>query len=141
MRKILFLLLLAIGSSICLNAAGKDEIVKVTVEPKEAAIYINNSFSGYGYAEFMKPKKKNEVVIIRCECNEYQPITAKFYGGDKRQSVSYTLQQDGFYRASAASGIVNKFITIMIDPQYYTITEGKVDVSAAWKLLHQILLN
>ena len=50
--------------------------------------------------------------------------------------------QDGFYRASASSGLVNKFITITLDPQYYTIKEdNKVDVSAAWKLLHQILLN
>ena len=61
--------------------------------------------------------------------------------GDKRSSISFTLQQDGFYRSSAASGIVNKFFTIDIDPLYYKIEDEKVDVSAAWKLLHQILLN
>ena len=50
--------------------------------------------------------------------------------------------QDGFYRGSAASGLVNKFITITLDPRYYNIDDyNKVDVSAAWKLLHQILLN
>ena len=50
--------------------------------------------------------------------------------------------QDGFYRGSAASGLVNKFITIVLDSQYYTIDENEnVDVSAAWKLLHQILLS
>ena len=120
-------------------AQGKG-MVSVTVMPKEAAIYINNTFSGYGYAEFKRPKKNN-VVVIRCECNEYNTILTKFYGGDKRKSLSYTLQQDGFYRASAASGIVNKFFTIDIDPMYYEIKDNKVDVSPAWKLLHQILLN
>ena len=81
------------------------------------------------------------MVIIRCECEEYKPILTKFYGGDKRNSLSFMLQQDGFYRASAASGIVNKFFTIDIDPMYYEIKDNKVDVSPAWKLLHQILLN
>lgn len=29
----------------------------------------------------------------------------------------------------------------MLDSQYYTINDDKVDVAPAWKLLHQILLN
>ena len=140
MKRILLLFAVLAGAAVGLMAQNRN-MVAVTAVPKEAAIYINNTFSGYGYAEFTRPKKK-EVVIIRIECNEYNPILTKFYGGDKRKSVSYTLQQDGFYRASAASGIVNKFFTIDIDPRYYSIGEdGKIDVSAAWKLLHQILLN
>ncbi len=119
----------------------KDKIVKITVVPEEAAIYVNNNLLGYGYAEFTKPKK-NEVAVIKLECAEYNTVITKFYGSDKRTAISYTLQQDGFYRSSAASGIVNKYFTINIDPQYYSIEkEGKVDVSRAWKLLHQILLN
>lgn len=140
MRRLILLLACALLSVVTLSAQKKSKTVKVTVEPAEAAIYINNTFAGYGYAEFQRPKK-NEVVIIRSECNEYSPILTKFYGGDKRSSLSFTLQQDGFYRASAASGIVNKFFTIDIDPQYYKIEDEKIDVSAAWKLLHQILLN
>ncbi len=138
MKRVIFLFLLLAFVTIT-HAVPK--IVKITVEPKEAAIYINNTLAGYGYAEFTRPKKKDEVVIIRCECNEYKPILTKFYGGDKRGSISFTLQQDGFYRSSAASGIVNKFFTIDIDSLYYKIEDEKVDVNAAWKLLHQILLN
>ena len=104
-------------------------------------IYINNNLAGYGYAEFTRPKKK-EVAVIKLECAEYNTVITKFYGSDKRTAISYTLQQDGFYRSSAASGIVNKYFTILIDPQYYSIGEdNKIDVSKAWKLLHQILLN
>lgn len=140
MRSIILFAGMLLLFAINIEAAKKPEIVKITVNPKEAAIYINNTFVGYGYAEFTRPKKK-EVVIIRLECDEYQPILTKFYGGDKRSSISYTLQQDGFYRASAASGIVNKYFTIDIDPMYYKVEGETIDVSAAWKLLHQILLN
>ncbi len=115
--------------------------VKINVDPPEAQIYINNTYAGSGYAEFTRPKGK-DVAVIRIECEEYTTVNSKFYGKDKRNSISFRLLQDGFYRGSAASGLVNKYITIMLDPQYYTIDEnGKVDVSTAWKLLHQILLN
>ena len=141
MKKIvsmLLLLLVAIPSF----ADKKAKVIKVNVEPKEAAIYVDNTFVGYGYGEFSRPKKKSEVAIIRVECDEYTTANSKFYGGDERNSLSFNLMQDGFYRGSAASGLVNKFITITLDPQYYSIDENnKVDVSAAWKLLHQILLN
>lgn len=116
------------------------KVVKISVVPAEAAIYVNNNFVGYGYAEFTKPKKK-EVAVIKIECSEYNTIVTKFYGTDKRTALSYTLQQDGFFRASAASGIVNKSFTVDIDSMYYQIENGKVDISKAWKLLHQILLN
>lgn len=138
MKKIsLFLFLLTIA---CFGYAAQ-KIVKISVVPQEAAIYVNNNLLGYGYAEFTKPKNK-EVAVIKLECAEYNTVITKFYGTDKRTAISYTLQQDGFFRSSAASGIVNKFFTVNIDSQYYSIGENnKVDVSKAWKLLHQILLN
>ena len=137
MRKLLFLFAL-ICSVVC--HAQQKNVIRLSVVPEEAAIYINNNLAGYGYAEFSKPKKK-EVVVIKIECAEYNTIYTKFYGSDKRTLISYTMQQDGFFRSSAASGIVNKFFTINIDPQYYTIDDDKIDVSKAWKMLHQILLN
>ena len=137
-RTVLFLLCLFLGVLFCV---AKPKMVSISVQPVEAAIYVNNTLLGYGFAEFPRPKK-NGVVVIRCECAEYNTMNTKYYGTDKRANVSYTLQQDGFYRASAASGIVNKFFTVDIDPTYYSIDEeGKIDVLPAWKLLHQILLN
>ncbi|MDD5782868.1 MAG: hypothetical protein PUD30_08435 [Muribaculaceae bacterium] len=139
-RFLLIFMTLIIGFS--LYAEKKAKIIKISVQPQEAAIYVDNTLIGYGYGEFSRPKKKNEVAIIRIECNEYTTAHSKFYGGDERNSLSFNLMQDGFFRGSAASGLVNKFITITIDPQYYTIdSEGKVNCEAAWKLLHQILLN
>ena len=119
----------------------KSKTIKIIAQPKEASIYINNQFVGYGFAEFNRPKKE-DVVAIRIECEGYTPIETKFYGADVRSSVSYTLQDDGFYRTTSASGVVNKFMTISLDKDLYVIDEkGNIDVSKAWKLLHQILLN
>ena len=124
MKKLLSILTaFAIGLS--LTAGGKEKVIKITVQPKEAAIYVDNTLIGYGYGEFTRPKKKNQVAIIRVECEEYTTANSKFYGGDERNSLSFNLMQDGFYRGSAASGLVNKYMTVILDPQYYTIEEGE----------------
>lgn len=141
MKKFL-LLFMTILVGFSLHAEKKAKVIKISVQPQEAAIYVDNTLLGHGYGEFSRPKKKNEVAIIRVECNEYTTAHSKFYGGDERNSLSFNLMQDGFYRGSAASGLVNKYLTVTLDPQYYSITEdGKVDCESAWKLLHQILLN
>ncbi len=141
MKRLLFLTIALL--SVMVASAKKEKVIKIQVTPQEASIYVDNVFMGNGYAEFTRPKKGNQVAIIRVECNEYTTMNSKFYGSDERNSLSYNLNQDGFYRASAASGLVNKFITIILDPQYYTIDSenGKIDTSKAWKMLHQIILN
>lgn len=141
MKKFL-LTLIALIVVIPAFAEKKSKVIKISAEPKEAAIYVDNALIGYGYGEFTRPAKKNQVSIIRIECNEYSTVNSKFYGSDERNSISFKLMQDGFYRGSASSGLVNKFMTITLDPQYYTVEDnGKINSETAWKLLHQILLN
>ena len=140
MKKLFLMAILLLGGLNVANAA-KSKSIKIMAQPKEASIFINNQFVSYGYAEFNRPKKK-DVVAIRIECEGYKPIETKFYGADVRNSISYTLQEDGFYRTTAASGLVNKFMTVTLDSSLYSIDEsGAIDVAKAWKLLHQILLN
>lgn len=138
--KNLFLLLIFLFGGLNFANGAKSKTIKVMAQPKEASIFVNNQFVGYGFAEFNRPMKK-DVVAIRIECEGYKQIETKFYGADVRNSISYTLQEDGFYRTTAASGLVNRFMTIILDPSLYTITDGNINVSNAWKLLHQILLN
>lgn len=141
MKKLLLLLLLVVGT-LNFAFAAKSKTFKIIVQPKEASIYLNNQFVGYGFAEFNRPKKRTEIVAVRIECEGYKPIETKIYANDLRSSVSYTLQEDGFYRTTAASGLVNKFMTIHLAPSLYIIDEqNNIDTSKAWKLLHQILLN
>lgn len=140
--KNLFLLFIFLLGGLNLANAAKSKTFKVMAQPKEASIFVNNQFVGYGFAEFNRPKKKTDVIAIRIECEGYKPLETKIYADDVRSSVSYTLQDDGFYRATAASGLVNKFMTVTLDNSLYTIDEqGTINVTKAWKLLHQILLN
>ena len=140
--KNLFLLLIFLLGGLNLANGAKSKTFKVMAQPKEASIFVNNQFVGYGFAEFNRPKKKTDVIAIRIECEGYKPLETKIYADDVRSSVSYTLQDDGFYRATAASGLVNKFMTVTLDNSLYTIDEqGTINVTKALKLLHQILLN
>ena len=140
--KNLFLLLIFLLGGLNLANGAKSKTFKVMAQPKEASIFVNNQFVGYGFAEFNRKKKKTDVIAIRIECEGYKPLETKIYADDVRSSVSYTLQDDGFYRATAASGLVNKFMTVTLDNSLYTIDEqGTINVTKAWKLLHQILLN
>ena len=140
--KNLFLLLIFLLGGLNLANGAKSKTFKVMAQPKEASIFVNNQFVGYGFAEFNRPKKKTDVIAIRIECEGYKPLETKIYADDVRSSVSYTLQDDGFYRATATSGLVNKFMTVTLGNSLYTIDEqGTINVAKAWKLLHQILLN
>ena len=80
MRKILFLLM-ALACCVSVMAEKKAKVIKISVQPQEAAIYVDNNLVGYGYGEFTRPPKKNQVVSIRVECNEYTTANSKFYGG------------------------------------------------------------
>lgn len=142
MKKLILCLALFIIGGFNESTAALSKTFKVLAQPKEASIFVNNQFVGYGFAEFNRPKKRTDIVAIRIECEGYKPLETKIYADDMRSSVSYTLQEDGFYRTTAASGLVNKFMTVTLDESLYSIDEiGKIDVSKAWKLLHQILLN
>lgn len=141
-QKFIFTLLLSFIASFMFVSEAKDRIIKITAEPAEAAIYVDNVFSGNGFAEFTCPKNKNSVAVIKIECDGYKTVNSRFYGGDKRESVAFKLVPDGLTRGSVPSGVVNKFFTIQIDPKYYTKNEdGTYNTMAAWKLLHQVLLN
>ena len=121
--KNLFLLLIFLLGGLNLANGAKSKTFKVMAQPKEASIFVNNQFVGYGFAEFNRPKKKTDVIAIRIECEGYKPLETKIYADDVRSSVSYTLQDDGFYRATATSGLVNKFMTVTLDNSLYTIDD------------------
>lgn len=136
-QRVLLTMLLVLCSAISAAAFGRTKIVKISVEPREAAIYVDNNFVGNGYGEFPCPKKKNAVAVIRVECDGFLTINTKFYGGDKRESVHLVMQPDGFINGTVPSGAVNKFFTIEVDKKFYTKkADGTYDTKTAWKLLH-----
>ena len=141
-QKVLLSLLFVLCATISTTAFGRSKLVKISVEPKEAAIYVDNIFVGNGYGEFPCPKKKNSVAVIRIECDGFLTINTKFFGGDKRESIHLVLQPDGFINGTEPSGSVNKYFTIEVAPKFYSKNaDGSYDTKTAWKMLHQVLLN
>ena len=61
----LFLALLLLLSVANGMAAPKSKTFKIMVQPKEASIFVNNQFIGYGFAEFNRPDRKTDIVAVR----------------------------------------------------------------------------
>lgn len=136
--KVLFLQLLALSMAVTANAK---RTVKISVTPAESKISIDGNYAGDGIIEYTWPKK-TDFLVIKAEREGYLTLESKIFYSDKRDAVSYVLRPDMFYNASLPSGIVNKFFSVTVSPEYYTIDEkGKIDSDKCWKMIHQILLN
>ena len=54
----------------------------------------------------------------------------------------YKLKKDTWTEVTTNSGIVNKFFSVAVDKNLYTVDEsGRMNPEKAWKLIHSILLN
>ena len=136
-----FLLVLAMfmlfGS---LGADAKKRTLKISVVPSDAQISVDGNYVGDGVVEVTLDK--SDFIAIKLEKEGYLAQENKFYRSDKRNAISYTMRPDKFWEASVPSGLVNKFFSVKVSPDYYTKDEnGKIDPDRAWKLIHQILLN
>ena len=135
--KIGFAALLMIGS---LSVQAKKKVVKISVVPSDAQISVDGNYVGDGVVEVSLDK--SDFIAIKLEKEGYITQENKFYRSDKRSAISYTMRPDKFYEASVPSGLVNKFFSVTISPEYYTKDkDGKRDADKAWRLIHQILLN
>lgn len=115
--------------------------VKVSVTPSNAKIYVDGNYYADGVTS-VNVTRKQEFVVLKFECPGYITLETKIYAHDKRSSASYTLRRDGFFDVSEASGLVNKYFNVKVNPEFYTIGEdGKMDLTYAWKLIHKIILN
>ena len=115
--------------------------VKVSVTPSDAKIYVDGNYYADGVAT-INVSKKSEFVVIKMESPGYVTMETKIYASDKRKAISYTLRRDGFFDVSVASGLVNKYFNVKVSKDLYTIDEnGKMDLSHAWKMIHQVILN
>lgn len=120
-------------------AAARD--VKISVIPSTAKIFIDGNYVGDGIVT-AKVKRKDGFIVVKCVQDGYVTLETKIYAADKRNAVSYSMRQDALYFLTTESGLVNKYFSIAVSPEFYSIKEdGKKDSTKAWKLLHQILLN
>lgn len=135
MKKLLTLLVCVFLVQLCLS--GKD--VKISVVPENAKIYVDGNYVGDG---IVTVKVQGDFLNLKFECPGYITIHTKFYKSDKRKAISYTMRKDTYGDSSYQSDLANNFFTVAVGKSYYTVDiEGKRDVTIAWKLIHQILLN
>ena len=123
-----------------LNADAKKRTLKISVVPSDAQISVDGNYMGDGVVEVTLDK--SDFIAIKLEKEGYLTQENKFYKSDKRNAISYTMRPDKFWEASVPSGLVNKFFSVSVSPEFYTKDkDGKIDPDKAWKLIHQILLN
>lgn len=134
MKKLLLLIsLLFVG----FVASAKD--VKISVVPEDAKIYVDGNYVGDG---IVTVKVTGDFLNIKFECPGYKTIHTKFYKSDKRNAISYTMRKDTYGDNSYQSDLANNYFTVTVNKAYYTVDEnGERDITAAWKLIHQILMN
>lgn len=125
----------------CLSDLCYAKNVKILTTPSNAKIYIDGNYAGDGVVTL--PKRRNEgFYAIKVELDGYVPLETKISSTDKRSAVSYTLRRDAMYDESNPSDLVNKYFTITISKDLYTInSDGIKNTENVWKLIHQVLLN
>ena len=137
MKKILSLCCTLFAATICLAA----KEVKITVIPSDAKIYIDGNYAADGITTATL-KKKDGFIVVKFEREGYVTLETKIFTTDKRKAVSYTMRRDAFFDVSVASGLVNKYFSVKISKDLYTVDEsGKRNTELAWKMIHQVILN
>lgn len=135
MKRIISLLLCFFLTLLSLSA--KD--VKISVVPENAKIYVDGNYVGDG---IVTVRVTGDFLNIKFECPGYVTIHTKFYKSDKRKAISYNMRKDTYGDSSYQSDLANNYFSVTVGKAYYqTDQDGNRDVSTAWKLIHQILLN
>lgn len=115
--------------------------IKISVTPDDAKIYIDGNYMGDGTVT-ATIRSKDSFISVKCEKPGYVTLETKIYYKDKRKAVSYTLRRDSFFDVTTASGLVNKYFSVQISKDLYTVDEnGKRNAELAWKEIHSIILN
>lgn len=137
MKKILLLCLTLLVTSVCFGA----KEVKISVLPSDAKIYIDGNYVGDGTITATL-KKSEGFIVVKCEKTGYITLETKIFATDKRRAISYTLRPDTFFDVTSASGLVNRYFSVKISEDLYSIEEnGKRNAELAWKMIHQVILN
>ncbi len=137
MKKILLLCCTLFAVSVCLAA----KEVKITVIPSDAKIYIDGNYAADGITTATL-KKKDGFLVVKFEREGYVTLETKIFATDKRKAISYTMRRDAFFDVSVASGLVNRYFSVKISKDLYTVDEnGKRNTELAWKMIHQVILN
>ena len=139
--KYLSLFSLLLASFLWIGCGALDKTVKITVNPDDAQIFVDNNYVATGtYNARIKPGEGH--IRVRVEKEGYVTRRLKIREDESRNAVDIMMEEDDSWNQSVETDMANKFFTITVSKDYIDHAGSKEEASKlVWKTLHQILMN
>lgn len=126
MKKFLLLAIALVGLSLSCSAQFGGKVKTINVVPDKAKIIMGGAEVGQG--SYSLNIGRQDYVMLRLTCPGYVDRVVRVYRNDKRNSITFTLEEDESFSASeASSDLANKYMTV-------NVREG-LDGDKIWKRL------
>ncbi len=126
MKKFLLLTIAIVGLSLSCSAQFGGKVKTINVVPDKAKIIMGGAEVGQG--SYSLNMGRQDYVMIRLTCPGYVDRVVRVYRNDKRNAITFTLEEDESFSASEAnSDLANKYMTV-------NVREG-LDEDIVWKRL------
>lgn len=126
MKKFLLLTIALVGLSLSCSAQFGGKVKTINVVPDKAKIIMGGAEVGQG--SYSLNMGRQDYVMLRLTCPGYVDRVVRVYRNDKRNAITFTLEEDESFSASEAnSDLANKYMTV-------NVREG-LDGDMVWKRL------
>lgn len=126
MKKFLLLTIALVGLSLSCSAQFGGKVKTINVVPDKAKIIMGGAEVGQG--SYSLNMGRQDYVMLRLTCPGYVDRVVRVYRKDKRNAITFTLEEDESFSASEAnSDLANKYMTV-------NVREG-LDEDIVWKRL------
>lgn len=126
MKKFLLLTIALVGLSLSCSAQFGGKVKTINVVPDKAKIIMGGAEVGQG--SYSLNMGRQDYVMLRLTCPGYVDRVVRVYRNDKRNAITFTLEEDESFSASEAnSDLANKYMTV-------NVREG-LDEDIVWKRL------
>lgn len=126
MKKFLLLTIALVGLSLSCSAQFGGKVKTINVVPDKAKIIMGGAEVGQG--SYSLNIGRQDYVMLRLTCPGYVDRVVRVYRTDKRNAITFTLEEDESFSASEAnSDLANKYMTV-------NVREG-LDEDIVWKRL------
>ena len=126
MKKFLLLTIALVGLSLSCSAQFGGKVKTINVIPDKAKIIMGGAEVGKG--SYSLNMGRQDYVMLRLTCPGYVDRVVRVYRNDKRNAITFTLEEDESFSASEAnSDLANKYMTV-------NVREG-LDGDKVWKRL------
>lgn len=126
MKKSVLLAIALVVVSLSCSAQLLSKVKTINVVPDNAKIIMGGAEVGQG--SYSLNMGRQDYVMLRLTCPGYVDRVVRVYRNDKRNAITFTLEEDESFSASeASSDLANKYMTV-------TVREG-LTADVVWKRL------